>query len=318
MNIESSEIRVRGKHVRVPSTCIGNRTIIATGRWPKIARVLDEQVVQGEIVSNPEMFISQLKETGLKADILTFSQRLPDITPKYKYQFEWDNVAAIPITSFSDWLKNRVEHDVRAAVKKATRLGVVIKQAEFEDEFVKAIGDIYNESPVRQGKAFWHYQKDFDMLKRENSTYLDRSTFIGAYYEDKLIGFLKLIYLDSTEAVVIHLISQMKHANRKPTNALIAKAVELCEQKGISYLTYGKYVYTDPSSSLTEFKRRNGFEKTLLPRYYIPLTTMGKIALKLNLHHQPADWIPQPVLSQFRKMRRRWYNRKLQSVTKAL
>ena len=76
----------------------------------------------------------------------------------------------------------------------------------------------------------------------------------------------------------------IKHYDKRPANALIAKAVELCEQQGMSYLMYCNYVYNDPESSLTEFKRRNGFEQALVPRYYVPLTLKGKIALRLGLH----------------------------------
>ena len=47
---------------------------------------------------------------------------------------------------------------------------------------------------------------------------------------------------------------------------------------------YCNYVYNDPNSSLTEFKRRNGFEKVLLPRYYIPLTLKGKLAQRCQFH----------------------------------
>ena len=59
-------------------------------------------------------------------------------------------------------------------------------------------------------------------------------------------------------------------------NALIAKAAEVCEQKGISHLIYGQFIYGNKRrSSLVEFKRRNGFEQVNFPRYYIPLTLKG-------------------------------------------
>ena len=77
----------------------------------------------------------------------------------------------------------------------------------------------------------------------------------------------------------------IRHFDKRPANALIAKAVEICEpQRVISHLIYCSYIYNDPKSSLTEFKRRNGFEKVLLPRYYIPLTPKGRLALNLGLH----------------------------------
>lgn len=314
INSQPIEIRVGGKSVLVPSASVQGRKVITTRTWPAMAAVFDESLVEGTVLSNPESFVSDLRETNLKADIFTFAQKVPDTTPRYKYYLEWDNVAAIPITTYSNWLKNRVEHDVRSAIKKSVRLGVIVRVAEFDDSFVEGIKGIYDESPIRQGKPFWHYHKDLGTIKQEASTYLERSTFVGAYYGNELIGFLKLVLLGKVEAVVLYVISQQQHSNKKPTSALLAKAVEICEQRGIAFLTYGRYAYRGETSSLTEFKRRNGFEKILLPRYYIPLTTMGSVALKLNLHHQLADWLPKCVMAQLRRIRTLWYSRRAAST----
>ena len=134
------------------------------------------------------------------------------------------------------------------------------------------------------------------------STYLERSAFIGAYHDDELIGFIKMVYVDNI-ATTLQVISKKSHFDKRPTNALIATAVEICEARGISHFVYGSYVYKDPHSSLTEFKRRNGFEKMLIPRYYLPLTTKGKVALRLGLHHDFVDRLPQPVVAQLRRVR---------------
>ena len=252
-------------------------------------------MIEGETVRDPESFISQLKASGLNADIFTFAQKLPDTAPKYSYHMEWDNLAVIPITTFSEWWDKRVESSVRRAVRKATKSGIVIKVSELDDEFVKGIVGINNETPTRQGRAFWHFQKSFDEVKQENSTYPGRNAFLGAYYEDQLIGFIRLIYADKV-ASTVQLFSMIKHYDKRPANALIAKAVELCEQQGMSYLMYCNYVYNDPDSSLTEFKRRNGFEQVLVPRYYVPLTLKGKIALRLGLHRGVKSLIPKQSL----------------------
>jgi len=81
---------------------------------------------------------------------------------------------------------------------------------------------------------------------------------------------------------------------------------------------YCNYIYNDPKSSLTEFKRRNGFEQVLLPRYYIPLTLKGKIALRLGLHRGLVQRIPKAVLSQLLKIRNSWYGRRLKDVKESL
>ena len=93
------EIHVKGKPVRVPAAQIEGRTVLATGKWLEIATVQDEELTESESVADPEAFLSQLKKSGLNADIFTFSQKLWDNMPKYNYPLEWDNWAVIPITT---------------------------------------------------------------------------------------------------------------------------------------------------------------------------------------------------------------------------
>ena len=309
MEISQTEIRVKGKRTYVPSARIHDRTVITRGEWLKVAIVKDEDLVEGDTVTDPESFVAQLKECGLKADAFTFAQKLADTTPKYAYRLEWDNWAVIPITTYSDWWKNRAESSVQRAVRKAAKSGVVVRLAEFDDAFVRGIVSINNETPIRQGRPYWHFQKSFEDVKREYSTYADRNVFLGAYLGDELIGFIRITYADKVASIIM-LLSKMQHYDKRPSNALIAKAVEVCEHQGIAFLAYWKYVYNDPKSSLTEFKRRNGFEQMLVPRYYIPLTIKGKIALSLGLHRELASHIPKPLLSQLLKVRNLWYERK--------
>jgi hypothetical protein len=300
------EVRVSGKDTSVPAVELDGRIVISTGKWIKIAAVQDEDLIEGETVADPGSFIARLKESGLDADLFTFSQRVPDVNPRHSYQLDWENAAVIPITTFSDWWKDRVEYSIRKGVNRAKKLGVVTKIADFNDEFVEGVRRIYNEIPVRQGRPFWHYGRDFRSTRRVLETYLDRSVFIGAYHQDELIGSMKLTYVGCT-ATIMHILSSINHLEKRPNNALLAKAVEVCESANKSYFIYGSFVYYDPNSALTEFKRRSGFEQVLFPRYYIPLTPKGKIALSLRFQRGIKGNIPKPVFAQLLKARRLCY-----------
>ena len=70
-----TEIRVSGKTLYVPSMDICGRTVVVTGNWVRTAEIRDEQVVEGTSVENPGLFIARLKESELKPDIFTFTQR---------------------------------------------------------------------------------------------------------------------------------------------------------------------------------------------------------------------------------------------------
>jgi hypothetical protein len=304
-NAKLEEVRFAGKTFYLPSAGICGRTVVVTGKWIRTAQVKDEGVAEGVIVVDPESFITKLKESELKADVFTFAQRPPQTTPKYDYHLEWDNWAAVRTTCFKDWWENLPQVS-RKNVRRAARRGVVVRIVPFDDNLANGVHRIYNETPVRGGRLFWHFGKDFETVRRELATYLDRSEFIGAYWNEQLIGFIKIVYVDHV-ATLMHIISMNEHYDKRPMNALIAKAVELCEQKGISHLVYGQFIYgNNRQSSFVEFKRRNGFEQVDFPRYYIPLNLRGKVFVRLRLYRGLSGSIPEPILRPLLSLRT-WY-----------
>lgn len=287
-------IRIRGKNTAVPAVQIVGRTIICTGKYLRTAMINDEELVEGELVANPDQFVAQLKASGLAADIFTFAQKPQAAGFRHALYCEDDNLAVIPTHSFKEWW-DRLPQESRKNVRRAAKRGVAVKEVPFDDELVRGIKEIYDETPVRQGRAFWHYGKDFEAVKMENSTYLQRSWFVGAFHKNELVGFLKVIMVDRV-ATLIQILAKNAHHDKRPMNALLSHTVELCVQRGASLLVYGKYSYGKKrADSLAEFKRRNGFEEVTVPRYYVALTRKGRIALKLGLHHGPAHMIPGPL-----------------------
>jgi len=308
MTSSNAEISLNGETLQVPSALIQGRTVVAMGRFVKLASVMDEEFYEDEAVPDFVAFIRALRDSRVKADIFHFARPQPDAGLKCPHLMEWDNEAVIPVTSYADWFEKRLSQDGRRNVRKAAKLGVEVRLAPFDDDLVRGISSIYNETPVRQGRHFWHYGKDLESVKRENATYLERSCFIGAYVGQELIGFIKMVLVGQT-ASIMQILSKEGHASRRPTNALIAKAVEICAEKGLSRLTYCKYVYgKNDESQLTEFKRRNGFEKHLYPRYYVPLTWKGRLILRLRFHHGVSGAVPKPVWQFLVRQRARVYN----------
>ena len=309
INAKIEETRIRGQTLYVPSTEICGRTVIVTGEWIRTAEIKDEGVVEGVTVEDPESFITKLKESGLTADLFTFAQKPPEITPKYDYHWDWDNWAAIPTTCYEDWWESLPQVS-RKNVRRTGRRGVVVKVVPFDDDLVRGVHRIYNSIQVRDGRLFWHYGQDFDSVRRSLATYLDRSEFIGAYLGEELIGFFKMVYVDDT-ATIFHIISMDEHYDKRPQNALIAKAAEVCEQKAISHLIYGKFIYGNKRrSSLVEFKRRNGFQQVNFPRYYISLTPRGELFVRLRLYRGVSGLLPEPILYLALSCRD-WYHKKI-------
>ena len=276
--VSKEELNVRGRYVQVDSVRLDDKTIVAWGKLFTTAWILEDLYCD---VNDPEQLIKAIKDVGLKADIFTFFERFPEDEPKFEYYREWEAYSILPVTTYENWLHKQIKKSARHSVRAAAKKGVVTRITEFNDDLVNGIMEIYDETPTRQGKPFWHYKKGFDVLKEDLSRDLDRSEFIGAYYNDELIGFIKLLYADKVADPVL-CISKIEHYDKRPNNALIAMAVKIAEEKNIPYLHYGMW----RRGSHASFLAANGFEKVLCPRYFYPLTVKGKIALKLRLHKE--------------------------------
>jgi len=306
----TASIRIEGRTVAVPALEAEGRTVVVLGRWLKTAGVHDEAWLEGDALRDPEAVVARLQQGPVRADVLTFAQKPPDVTPKFNYRIEWDNVAAIPLTTYADWWEKRLPQESRKHVRKAAKLGVEVRIAPLDDTLVRGITEIYNEVPVRQGRPFSKYGMDFDAVKAEAGLIAARSDFICAYHQGTLIGFIKLVSMGRV-AGILSIVSRVSHADKKPTNALIAKAVEVSCARGMTLLLYGKYVYGNKAgSTMTEFKRRNGFEKLLVPRYYVPLTLKGRLYLRCNLQRGLIGLLPGRLVEWLLGWRARYFNRR--------
>jgi hypothetical protein len=315
--VGSIRVSVKGQWISVPSAVIEGHTVVARGRWIRMAEIHDEYWTEGEL-EVPAAFVKSWKAQraeGLKADILTFSQKLPNVTPKHPYPIDWDNVAAIPLTTYENWLK-KLSPDTRRNVKTAAKRGVTTRLLEFDDDLVLGIMEINNESAVRQGRAFHHYGKNFAAVRQDYASFRDRSDYIGAFFEDEMIAFLKIIRIGGT-AAIMQLLAKTSHYDKRAPNALIARAVEHYAGQKASYLTYIRYRYGKKRQSpLTEFKRRNGFEEIAIPRFHVPLTLKGRIAIALNLHKPLVDVMPEKLTYALLDLRSKWHERRSDSAVR--
>ena len=287
IKLNGKEFRISGKFVRVMS--------------------LREELL--DTIEDPNVLVSICKERNISADILTFTQHLPDLSPKFVFHMEWDNIAAVPISTYEEWLMNQVSKNTRKKVKKAQKIGVSVSVVNLDRKLAEGMVEIFNETPVRRGKLYPYFGKNAEEVEKEWSPDLERSDFVVAYFKSEIIGFIKLLY-SKAYARASGTITKLSHRDKSPMNALLAKAVEICADKKIPYLIYGKYVYgRKGEDSLTAFKRHNGFRRIDVPRYYIPLSLRGKIGLKLGLHHGLSGVLPDRILRILSRIRSLWYSR---------
>jgi hypothetical protein len=227
---------------------------------------------------------------------------------------EWDNFAALPVTTFDHWWTQVLGFKGRNKAKQAEKKGVKVREIPFDDVLIHGIWQIYNETPIRQGKRFPHYGMSLEKVRPYAGTFLENSVFIGAFFEDVLIGFAKLTIDETrTQAGLMHIVSLIKHRDKSPTNALIAQAVRSCAERHISYLVYSNFAYGNKQQdSLSDFKERNGFQRIDIPRYYVPMTRIGHLAFRMGMHRKLIERLPEPLIARLRNYRAGWYNEKLQ------
>ncbi len=235
-----------------------------------------------------EGFVKNLGEEGV--DIYTFLERTwccPLANPPKSWIRTDDNVGLMEITTFDAWF-NAVGKKTRNMVRRAEKSGVKVKAVELNPQLVEGIWKIYNETPIRQGRAFSHFGESIKSVT-DNMQLAKKSTFIGAYLGEELVGFIQIIYGDNI-AIISQILSLQKHWDKSLNNALLAKAVEVCAANGNKWLMYGR-IGNHPS--LDKFKESNGFTKYSIARYYVPITSKGKLAIRLGLHRDFKDALPQ-------------------------
>jgi hypothetical protein len=237
-----------------------------------------------------DTFLEKLRERD--KDIFTFVERkwcCPIPSPHGNWIKTDDNVALLEIKNYDTWWTN-IGKKTRNMIRRAEKGGITVTVAEQSEKFAQGVSKIYNETPIRQERSFSHYGEPLEAVIR-NVTTAKRSTFIGAYLQEELVGFIQIVYGDNT-SIIAQILSMQKHWDKAVNNALLAKAVEVCASQGEKWLMYGR-IGNHPS--LDRFKESNGFIKFPTTRFYVPITEKGSIAIKLGLHRELKDSLPQPL-----------------------
>jgi len=295
---------------------ICGKDIAITGRFIRIAKVDGDKYA---FPDDPEAVLDGLRECGQRVDLFTFLQRVTETSPKYAYPFERDPLAVLPVSTFDHWWNHQIRSFPRNRARQAEKRGVVLREVPVDDKLFNGIIEIYNECPIRQGRRFPHYGMTIETARKYASTFLDRSTWIAAFFGDTMIGFIKLSIDETrTQACLVHILSMVRHKDKAPTNALVAAAVRYCADQKIPYLVYENFFYGKKrGDSLSHFKEVNGFGQVDIPRYYVPLTALGMAAFRSGMHHRLADHIPESVAAKLREFRKAWYYRRFPSMKEA-
>ena len=276
------------------------------GRIIRIARLQNEWY---EFISHPSNVADNVKGWDQTIDLFTFLPEISSTPVAHPYYSEPESVAVIPVTTYENWWTRQSSDKTRNMARKAGKKGIEIRVARFDDDFIRGIMAINDESPVRQGMPYWHYRKDFESVRREHASFLEESEFIGAYLGAELVGYVKLVH-GNGKSSIMQILSKIAHRDKAPNNALVAKCVEICAQRKVPFLHYATW----SRRGLGDFKISHGFQRFDIPRYYIPINTRGALFLKVGFHRPLKDHLPDSLKDFFAVMRQRWYSLKYSTV----
>ena len=306
---ETLDVSVGGKRTALPALTVCGVTVVSRGRFPRIGEIFDEYWLERDQLPDIELVIAELKNRKVKLDIFTFSQRVPETTPKHGFYSELDNYAVLPVSTHKEWLERQIPATTRRNIRASEKRGITVRVSAYDDDYVEGIMSIYNETPIRAGRRFWHFGKSFETTKAENGTYRERSTYLSAYRGDEMVGYLKIVW-DAHTAAIMQILSKLSVRDCRPNNALLSEAVNQCAMRNVNHLLYEKFDYGNKvGDSLTRFKQSNGFCRMDVPRYYVPLTSMGVLALRLGIHKRLAERAPEWLAAPFRNLRTKWHER---------
>jgi len=275
------------------------------GHGLRTARLRDEYYVD---LPDPESLLGALRQRRPGVDVFTFVQTFDQPYPRHAWRMTWDEMAVLPVTTFDTWFDKQIKFKPRNKLRKAWKSGVQTSTQPFDDTLVNTIRHIYDESPLRQGKRNRHYGKDLQTLRHEHESFLERSEFVVAEAGGVPIGFAKLVHGEHV-SVIMNIVALVSQRDKAPTNALIAKCVELTAARGIPRLNYGIW----GRRGLNEFKVANAFECVAVPRFHVPLTRFGEWALALDMHRGLKERLPErwivPLADARAAWNRWWYAR---------
>jgi hypothetical protein len=174
-------------------------------------------------------------------------------------------------SSYDRWyesLDKRVRHAIRTSRTSVEQCTI--------DEGTKAIASIYTDIEERQGQPFPFHNIDAAELERI-MVRRKESVFFHGLADGRLVGAARIIpSISEGFAILASLISRGSDFDKKPNDRLLAGLVEWAIQKQIGLLVYD-YLADD---SLGFFKRRHGFCPLSVPRFGVPLTARGSLALR--------------------------------------
>jgi len=223
------------------------------------------------------------------ADLFVWSDRTflgeasPDLQGNFFTKETVESIALLKLSTYDDWWNQSERHKVRNTVRKAGKAGVQVRQLDLRqlNGIIDGLYEIYHDTPIRQGRRYIGYLVTKPQL-RTRFRNLQNSIVIGAFLDEKIVGFVHVI-LGDRGASVRSLVSIERYMGVGVNNAILASAIETLCERGFQYFTYARMGY---QRNLDMFKLSNGFRRFPLTTHFLALSSRGMLATHFYLQSE--------------------------------
>ncbi|MGI9087597.1 MAG: hypothetical protein ACR2HH_07660 [Chthoniobacterales bacterium] len=131
---------------------IASKEVAISGRVFRTAKLRHEWC---DFYSDPAQAIEEMRQAQLGADVFTFVHDIGEASQPYSYRSLPVGLAILPVTTYEKWWDD-IGYKTRNKLRKGLKSGVELRVAQLDAEFARGVEAIYNETPVKQGRKFYH------------------------------------------------------------------------------------------------------------------------------------------------------------------
>src|ERR1700740_1227563 len=100
---------------------IDDLAISISGHRLRMGKVRDEPY---ECLKHSEKLVEKLRREPDRPDLFTFMQPVGEQQPQHPFNYEWESLAVLKISSYQDWWKKKIRTHTRNHIRKAQKKGV--------------------------------------------------------------------------------------------------------------------------------------------------------------------------------------------------
>lgn len=177
---------------------------------------------------------------------------------------EVSSVVALDVKE--DDVLNLFKSEARTAVRKAEKLGVIIRESDDYEEYYRILK---SNLALRHNVNPAHTLDELIKLKK---LFPEKIKLVGAYVKNKLIAGVVNFYCNEKVVLVFYISHNPEYQQYRAVNLLFCSIIRESIKRGLNYLDFGLFtVNMDPNWGLGKFKENFGARGILRDTFFLDL-----------------------------------------------